>query len=97
MTDNDGRDLDQSQIFKQAFNKDTKTLGVTQENSLIRKNYDAIRKTLVSAVIEQYDYYLGGLAGTIVTTLVVIKGYKAFRYKNTDFIKSVKTPIKYKT
>jgi len=66
-----GEDLDFGRVLQKSYRGSAEALGVTQENTLVKHKFDAIGMVETSPTVETYNYYVGGLAGDIVTTVVV--------------------------
>lgn len=66
---NDSRDY--AQVIKAAFDPATNAMKSSPIAALVTSAYDSIGVTYTSVTIEEYAYYLGGLSGTLVSTVTV--------------------------
>lgn len=64
--------LDQAEIFQESFDEPSKSLKIKSIASLVSVEFDSISKTNTDSITETFQYYLGGLAGTLVATVTII-------------------------
>lgn len=76
--------LDQAQIFQDIHDDSTDSIKVQQVGSLINVAYDAITRVDIDAETEAFQYRVGGVSGTIVTTVTV-----TYTDSTKEFISSV--------
>lgn len=64
--------LDSPQVIKAAFNESLSALSTHPvSGTLVTNQYDAVSVAYTSGTVETYSFFSGGLAGTLVNTVVV--------------------------
>lgn len=64
--------LDQAQIFQDIHDDTLDAINVKSVGgSFVPEKYDSLAKANTSATVETFTYFLGGLSGTLVATVVV--------------------------